>query len=64
MTTWNEGYAAGQHRGQLDGRAELDSRYTRNPDHDGTAAAGGPEWVDGFLDGYSHGRDDEMRGAA
>ncbi len=66
-TVWTAGYQAGHHRGLQDGAAETVGRYTRDPSHEGHAGeppSGDPEWVDGFLEGYAHGRAEAMRGAA
>jgi hypothetical protein len=66
LTTWTAGYQAGHRRGHQDGIAETVGRCTRDPSHQGHAGeppGDDPEWVDGFLDGYAHGREEAMGGA-
>ncbi len=66
LTPWNAGYAAGHLRGRQDAAAEAVGRSVRDPLHNGhpgePPAGNDPEWVDGFLDGYAHGRDEATRG--
>jgi hypothetical protein len=66
LTAWHAGYETGHLRGRQDIAAEAAGRSVRDPQHVGRPgeppAGADPEWVDGFLEGYAHGRREQLRG--